>query len=208
MVWAVLKIRSLSTALMLLKQATSVKSTAIPSFIYKPVTKAPENSSFSFDFDLNLKWDHAIFVVGILTLLFVITLIIKLSKRKNGPLIYIEITSLNSYVIVPLMSLPICPSHCHITVPKSISNVEMTGSCLSSKLQIEWDKFLVSNALNPNPVQVPNKPKLTFLQTYKLKKLLKQPFFTYIHIVHNGLLMPITRMENNPYFFCEHVQTE
>lgn len=56
------------------------------------------------------------------------------------------------------------------------------------KTTSELGQFFVTNTLTNHTMLVPEKLKLNFWDAQKLKKILRKPFFVYIHVQHNGFL--------------------
>ena len=195
LLWMFFKIRSLSAAILILQQgkAASALSTQLPSFIYKQVTESTGEVS-SFTLDITLQWDHAIFLLNlfILAVSFIVLLKVYRNYHSHIPWLCAEITSINDCILVPLVRLPLCPAHCHIQVPSTISNLSLQGSWFSPVLQVCWSDFYIFNDITGQRVKVPEKIELSFFHYLKLRKLLHKSFFIHVYISHNGLLQFIT----------------
>ena len=182
------KIRSLTAAVALLQSAGQTKAyaTQLPSFIYKQVPK--EETKSSFNIDLTLQWDHAIFVLNNMILAVVFVIVLKIYKHFSShiPWLYAEIITVNDCILLPIMRLPLCPTQCLIQVPSSITNLKVDGTCLSSNLKVSWPDFYVLNGVTRQKQKVPEKIKVSVFQHSKLKTLLNKSFFVHLYIAHIG----------------------
>ncbi|MES9880029.1 MAG: hypothetical protein ABW185_04025 [Sedimenticola sp.] len=188
-IWAFFKIRALTTALLVLQRVNCIKASSIPSFIYPSLTEAPEEGTFQFN--ISLSWDHAIFATCVLILCLTIMLAVKIFKRTPKALLSLEVTNGKDFVMIPILVLPACPSHTNIQCPSSITNLDVTGSWYAPILTLSWPKFSVQDLIGSSSIEVSESIKLTLTQGYCLRAILKHPFFVYIHIQHNGLLIPL-----------------
>lgn len=137
------KVRKLSTALLVLQQVQQVKSlsTTVPNFIYKPKTIAPQLSQ---SLSLDLKWEHANFVLLFFILLFIVVYILKkFCKTQKRSTICLEISNGEKCVLLDIAQLSRCPSSYHINVPASISDFYIEGHCMSYKLTVSWPGFSI-----------------------------------------------------------------
>ena len=109
-------------------------------------------------------------------------------KRINASGLKLEVTSGTSCVLLPVLKLPLCPVFCHIEMPHDVANLSVHGPWHSKKLYLNWGNFSVTNTLTNHTMLVPEKLNLNLWETHKLKKILRKPFFMYIHVQHNGFL--------------------
>lgn len=191
LVWMFFKLRRLSAALIVLQQIQNVKAlhTTLPSFVY---TQKPTTASVNyFDFNISLSWEHANFLFLILNTLLLMVLVLKLVKFRRAPMLMLEVTSVNQCVFIPIMKLPTCPSLVTMNIPESVTHIQICGSKLFPKIQLNWTDF---SALSPteNIYSVPTKVKINVWQSLKLSKILKKPFFINLHTEHCGYLSPLT----------------
>jgi hypothetical protein len=186
------KIRKLSVALVLLQKANYVKgfTSNVPSFIYKAPPK-PESSNSFFIFTSNLTWEHAIFSLCLIHFLFVLLILTCRKYSNNKTMLHLEITSGDSCIIMPVMHLPLCPTYCKIKAPSDICNFALHGPWYQKVLTFDWPNFIITDCRNNMPVLVPNNISLSLKQYFKIRSILKKPFFVYVHIQHKGFLMPI-----------------
>ena len=95
---------------------------------------------------------------------------------------------MNDCLIIPIMRLPLCPTHCFFQVPSSVTNLKIDGSFFSPILHICWPDFNVLSELPGQKIKVPGKIKLSCFSYFKIRKLLGKSFFVHFYISHNGLL--------------------
>ena len=197
--WMFFKIRTLSAAILFLQQTKSANafSTRLPSFIYNGEQDSSQDIN-SFSIDIALEWDQAIFIVNliILTILFIILVKIYRNLNSHVPMLCVEITTMNDCLIIPIMRLPLCPTHCFIQVPSSVTNLKIDGSYFSPILHICWPDFYVLSELSGQKIKVPGKIKLSCFSYFKIRKLLGKSFFVHFYISHNGLLHYVNPSEN------------
>ena len=184
------KLGKLSVAIAVLQKANSVKAltTKLPSFVY---TQSTQEQANLFNFEISLSWDHGIFFFTFLNSLLLTILIIKLMKFRKTPQLMLEVTSLHSCVFIPLMNLPLCPSHSHITIPESMATISISGSWIFPKLNLDWAHSFVNDDCSINPQHFPSSISITFWQSLHLAKILKHPYFINLHMEHHGYLSPM-----------------
>lgn len=112
-------------------------------------------------------------------------------------MIKLEITSGDLCVVLSVMRLPLCPVFCNIELPHDIANLSIRGPWYARKLSLTWENFSVTNTLTNHTMLVPENFKLNFIDAIKLSKILSKPFFTFIHVQHNGFLRMLTQSQSN-----------
>lgn len=123
--------------------------------------------------------------------LFLIYFFYTVSVRRNNPTLCLEITNTKRSILVELIILPLCPSHCKTSAPKSISDVDITGHCLAPRLKIQWLNFTMVNKMSDKLIDLLACVSLTFRQAHLIKKIMKRPFFVFLHFKHHDLLIPL-----------------
>lgn len=192
LIWMFYKVKKMSAALFFLQQSRHIKAlpSTLPSFLY--THKSESGATSSFDFDITLSWEHANFIFLCLNTILLLVIVLRFIKFRKAPRLLIEITSMEQCIFLPIMKLPLCPSHSKINVPSIISELNICGSWLSPKLKINWEEFSIKNELTEEMYMVPTKLPLNLWQKYKLAKILKSPFFIHLHTEHSGYLSPIS----------------
>ena len=197
-VFLFLKLRKLSAMLVLFQQTHYVKAIDSSYIFKRTTTQAPENI-----LDIiqeNLKWDHVIFGIAIITFGMIIMLVISQCKRDQcGTTIILELTSGTTCAIIPLLSLPLCPSLLEINPPSSITNIILT-EWPHGKIIADWINFTVTNKLQYSTVEIPTTVKLSLINRYRVAKIMKQPYMAYILLQHGRVTMPIPSMAMQKYF--------
>lgn len=191
LIWMFFKIRRLSAALMLVQQIQQIKSlpTEVPSFIDKRSTQATTQDYF--DFDITLSWEHANLIFLLINTILLVTFIIRHMKTRKSPLIILEVTNRKQCVFVPIMKLPLCPSHSQIIVPTTILELHTTGPWYAPKLQVKWSSCIVTDSITERTFNVPNIVSINFWTAGRLSKILAKPFFVHLHAEHYGYLSQI-----------------
>lgn len=164
----------------------------IPSFIYRRSTEPPKEGTFKFE--ITLSWEQANMIILVLNTILLIVIIFRFSKVRKAPLLILEVTNTKQCVFIPLMKLPLCPSHSAIKVPTNISDLRVSGPWYSKKLKITWSNCTVSNEITEKVYSVPNAVHINPLVATKLGNILKQPFFVHIHTEHYGYLSPVSAL--------------
>ena len=184
------RLRRLSMALLILQQAKRINAltTQLPSFI-------SQKPSLNKDVPLepswvtNLNWEHALVLLNTLIVILLIANLLNNLRfvRSHIPQLCIEISTARACALLPILQLPLCPSHCQIHLPSTISNLVVIGSCISPTLNVDWPDFKITIEFTCTTVRVPDSFRLSPLQVPRIKKILKQPFFVYLYIEHNGV---------------------
>ena len=201
-VWSCLKIRKLLVALALLnniKSTTAITTSPIPSFIYKVKAKTSDTSTLP-TISIDLTWEHAILFVCLLHFAFVLFKFFKKHYFYRKTFLMLELTSGDSCIILPVISLPLCPAFCRIKSPSDISHFNIQGAWYNRKLTFSWPDFSIEDSRNHKTLNIPNTVNLTFSQSLKVRKMIKKPFFVYIYILHKGHLIPVTSEQCGPNF--------
>ena len=112
----------------------------VPSFYYKsPVTESSIESNL-FE-NLQLLWDHGIFVIITFTLLIVfICFVNKCWKKSKTNTILLELTSGNRCVALPIKCLSLCPSFCDVHLSSDIKSIDVQGVFFPT-VYFEWSDF-------------------------------------------------------------------
>lgn len=118
---------------------------------------------------------------------------------KCGTTIILELTSGSTCVMIPLLTLSLCPSLLEISPPSSISNVFL-NEWPSRILKADWTNFKVTNKLQYSTIEIPTGIKLSWMNRYRVMKVMRQPYMAYILLKHGNITMPIPNMQMQKYF--------
>jgi hypothetical protein len=78
--------------------------------------------------DINLKWDHGIFVLVLIILILLIVLLHKrISCRNMHTTLCLQISDGFQCVMIPIMHLPLCLRYWEINYPNIIDNIKING---------------------------------------------------------------------------------
>lgn len=171
LIWTFLKIKTLSAAVLALQLAKRVDAlpSTLPSFIYKSQTITQNDEFNTFKFLDLIKWEHAIFTLLLLMFVFLIFLSYTTLKKRNRPAICLEITNTRRSVLIEIAQLPLCPSHCKVSNPGSVTDVNIVGHCLSPLLEVKWQNFTITNEMSNKQIDIPQNVKIS-LRKAKLYK--------------------------------------
>lgn len=132
-------------------------------------------------------WVHGTLIIGVNSLLILIVVLILLVKRKNrNTTVMLEITSGGACVTIPITYFPLCPLYWKIQPPITIQKLSLENLS-STKLNIDWPGFTVTNKLTKQNLKIHTKVKLGFYKYFKVRRILKQHCCAYILIVHKVL---------------------
>ena len=191
MLWPFFRMRRLSAIVLALQQPNAARamSTNVPSFVYKQITK-PVETSKALNFDIEIAWDHVIFLLCLLNFIWFLLNTYSVIRRNNlnKSMIKLEITSGDLCVLLSVIRLPLCPVFCRIEQPSDVTSFSIHGPWYARKLKLNLENFSITNTLTEKSLKIPKSIKLNFLEALKLKKILKKSFFVYIHVQHNGFL--------------------
>ena len=162
----------------------------VPSFHYKSPEKEIPIESHIVD-NLQLSWEHGIFVVTAFTLLIVIVyLVYKCWNKSKTNNILLELTSGNRCVIIPIKCPPLCPSYWDVHLPSDIKSIDVQGVFFPT-VYFEWSDFKLINKTNDKTIIVGNVYHVNPVSAYKLRQLLRKPYDAYFYWSHNNWLEPI-----------------
>lgn len=183
------RVKTLALALLIVKNVISVHSQSLPSFIYHKATPAPDikaSSSLENVFKSELSWIHAILVICfiIIFIQFIVIYFLYKSKPSKNTKVILELTSGGECVIIPLITLPLCPSY--YLIQKPIIHKLSASNFTSRQLKADWSPFEIIDKLSNKSITVPSQIPVNYLKYRKLLKILKQPFCAYVMVTHQG----------------------
>lgn len=196
-----LKHRQLMAMMTMMNQIQYTKAFETNYIFEKTTTESPINIIDSIK--ENITWDHLIFAVNMILLMLCISLVIQMrDTTKCGTTIILELTSGSTCVMIPLLTLSLCPSLLEISPPSSISNVFL-NEWPSRILKADWTNFKVTNKLQYSTIEIPTGIKLSWMNRYRVMKVMRQPYMAYILLKHGNITMPIpnTQMQKCFHYF-------
>ena len=176
---------------------THVKASVVPSFRYIDTNTPAPTTEINILEQLQLSWDHAIFFITYCTLISVILMITYLicKSRSKKTTLMLELTCGDVCVMIPLKSLPLCPSYWSVQLPASIELVKVTGT-FRPKLEIKWSDIKIQNKLNNKVFPVSSVYSINWFTANKINHMTKKVFDVYFYWSHDGLLEPINHFVN------------
>ena len=98
----------------------------------------------------------------------------------------LELTCGDTCVILPIKSLPLCPSHWCVQLPNNIDNIEVHGK-LFPKVYFTWSDFTLRNKNSENKIIIGKSIPLKWCAAAKLRKIKKKiTMFTFIGNTMDG----------------------
>lgn len=189
------KVRKILAIISILQQVKQVKSeSALPSFVYKPFQPATSSPTEFESLLQEFSWNHASVLLSsiVISVLFVFSMYHWFSKRNlKCTQIILELTTGGECVLVPVLTLPLCPSFWQIDPPSQIHSISVNLSLFASKMFINWSDFSVTNIKGTRAINVKSQIKLDLYTAYKAKRITEQPFDVHILISHHGLYQPL-----------------
>ena len=178
------KVRKMTTALLLMQQVQSAVSSTVPSFVFK--VESPTTASVTDSIISEFSWMHASVIVG--AIVFIIMLIVLVlmckSKTKRCTFLALELTTGGDCAIVPIIHLSLCPSNYKISKPR-IRDVTL-AKFTSMELNILWSPFTVTDKRTGTSISVPGTISLNPWLYFRVKRIIKQPYFAYALLIHDG----------------------
>lgn len=163
---------------------------ALPSFIYKSKEiTTPEPSDFQLLLS-NFSWNHASVLISsfVIFILLVLTLYYFYNKQKyRYTKIVLELTNGHECILIPVLNLPLCPSFWKICPPSNIHEIDVYVHPFSSKMQIDWTDFNVTNISGTRTINVKSIIPLNFFAALQAKRITQQPFDIQVFVTHHGL---------------------
>ena len=185
MIYVFRKIQLLSTVLVM---AHGVR-TADTKFHFQPSQNIQENTEVETNSNIlsALKWEHAIFVICLTTLIVItLTLIYRATTRKGTfTMITLEITNGSECVDIKVLKLPACPDFYTIQAPTLISQLSVTGA-IKPHLTLLWPDFVVTDKASNKSIQASQNLPISWFSAYKLRQILQTPFLAYIAVKHHN----------------------
>jgi len=181
------KIKTMSATLLTLQQAQNANAlpSTLPSFVY---THKPTTEASTFDFNLELSWEHGIMILLFINTVVVLFILLKMLKLHKSPRLLMEVVSKDECTFIPIMKLPLCPSLAKLNLPPSVSEIKIVGNCFFPQLKINWTGFTVLNSSTEQSIAVPTTVSIPIWQKFKMAKMLKQNFYIQLHAEHYGYL--------------------
>lgn len=132
------------------------------------------------------------FIIGTLTFILFVILLIWLYHKISGKdtFLALELTTGGQCLIIPSMQLLLCPSYYDIKKP-SIGTITVSDFPYS-KLYANWSNFIVTEKRTDKTITVPKSVQINFLNGYKIKNILQQPFSAYVVLVHQNYPFHLT----------------
>jgi len=156
--WLFYKFRILAAAKALYKPVKTAPTTTII-FEYIPATTPIPNSWINYLND-NLKWDHGIFVLVLVTVILLIVLLyLRISCRNMHTTLCLQISDGFQCVMIPIMQLLLLPRYWEINYANIIDNIRINGH-FNPKLHVYWPDFV----RNVNTTQIQSIPTMLTLK--------------------------------------------
>lgn len=186
-----IKVRNISTSLLILQEVQHAASGEVPSFIYnKLVTTTPSNEISQLITEFS--WSHTSTIVGVIVLVLLIVAVYLLyrSRSHKGPLIALEVTSregvgevwYDSSCATALMPIILYNNH-----PLNFGHFSFKISLFIFGRYL--GTFSVTDKQTETILTLPSKFTLNPFAHRKLTKLLQQPFMAYVVILHSNYCM-------------------
>lgn len=176
------KVRTLTAALPLLQKISKSQSFTLtspfPSFIYKYLlqTTSSENIQNIFNTQCN-PWPFVL--LSAITAITLMTLVIHLYRKLNNnnhTHILLEITNGLSYVAVPIVTLPLCPTDWDIIIPDNLSNMRISGTFVA-RLHAQWPVFFNNGHQHQTCNSYSRRHRNQFLHWFKTTENIQNTIF-------------------------------
>ena len=157
----------------------------LPSFIYKHLTQTTSSENIQNIFNTQCNWWPFVLLSAI-TAITLMALVIHLYRKLNNnnhTQILLEITNGLSCVVVPIVTLPLCPTDWDIIIPDNLSNMRISGTCFA-RLHAQWPGFSITGINTKHVIPIPEDITIIFYTALKLRKIFKTPFFCHILLTH------------------------
>ena len=190
-IWLMYKFRTLRAAILFHR----VSATLPTAFVYEAMPTIPTPTVIQY-LQSNIAWDHAIFLLTILNLIFILYFCrrsLKSSGRQTS--IVIEVNCPHACILVPIFHLPLCPSFYLAAFPSQIENLRVNGH-LRPKLHVSWPGFAMRSILDNTRVSIPTEIRINPYTAWRLRQILRSKFNMHFYIHHKGLLQ---RTESSSY---------
>ena len=193
-VWSCIKVRKLSSALLLLhhsRPATALPTIpTVPSFVYSNLPEATDSKTISDHIYTSFTTPWPYVTLSVFTTLIIVVLAHILwskFKRTHKTTLHIEITNGPNCALIPLTTLPLCPDNWDIQPPLDVSSVTLAYSgFIQPHLHIQCTEFTITNVHTQRSITVPLKVKVSWLKARKIRNVLQHPYSAYFILSHNG----------------------
>ncbi|KAL4225220.1 hypothetical protein ACF0H5_015911 [Mactra antiquata] len=186
--WMFLKLRKVLAMLMVLQNVTSVKANPIE---FNPFTQAPvrkfikQQSDTTNSFEItDLHFDVFNFILLSSLVIIFILYFVRRHLLKSSSQLVLEVSNGTVCVIIQIFKLKLCPSQYDINSPFDINELRISKYCLQDKLSIKWPNFTIKNRVNNQITEVPSEMLIGKMNSFKLKKILRNEFVVHIYTSH------------------------
>ena len=180
------KLRTLTTVLMLFRTVRGMNTLS-----YEPVTI----KSFDLlkEIENTISYEHVLVFLMVFHILLALMGLYKLDvfKRKRLTTLELHISNGINCIDLRLLIIESCYIEWLINLPPEISIYNIDG-VIRPKLHLDTRNLEVKNRITNQILFVPAVINLTYLQAWKIRKLLRTTYFCKIYINHNGKIIQIT----------------
>ena len=122
----------------------------------------------------------------VIIIVVTIYLLLKIYNRQKHTTLYLEITSGFNCVLLKVKDLHMCPNNWHFKASKTLLDIELIGK-FKQNANIQWGDLAITNLQTGQNIVLSDHIFLTPWQSFKICKILKQPFQAYLLLSHNQL---------------------
>jgi hypothetical protein len=187
-----------------INNAMSVTSTTNPPLIFMPPTKTSE-AVFQPPCEPPLA-DQFVLTIELISLLLLLIFIIRSAGLLIKTAIYrteaiLEVTDGKNVLDIYLATLPQCPSEYFMVMRAWVRSIHLIeNSWIANDLEIVWPSFYLTSIITNESLQLPHTIKLTYYQSYRLKKVIEQgDYAVNLKLVHGGRASYLKRVSKDEY---------
>jgi hypothetical protein len=195
-IWMYLRLKRLTTMVLILYQGRSVKASPfkLPTFNFDLVN-SPTVHTNTTTFTPEMIMAVTIVVLQAVLVFSLISLVILLYKRYHNHTtnLMMDLTNGCQSIMIKLAQLPVCASSLRIIYPTEISDIELKG-CLVSTLKFPLLNLKVVNILNEQIIPIPATVRLLPHQARSVNTLMNKPFTAHLLIQHCGMYQYVNNL--------------
>lgn len=97
-----------------------------------------------------------------------------------------ELTSGTDCILIPLLTLPLCPDNWNIQPPQDIQHINVRRTYIIwANLSLDAPDFIIENTHTNKRINIPTTILISPLKAHRLRNLLAQPYTVYFLLSHH-----------------------
>lgn len=192
-IWSFFKIRKLTTILAVthIPSPTTAFPTPHPNLLsyYNngPNTESPSPILQNIYTSFTTPWPYVtLSVFTTLLICFYAHRLWNKFKQTHKTTLHMELTSGTDCILIPLLTLPLCPDNWNIQPPQDIQHINVRRTYIIwANLSLDAPDFIIENTHTNKRINIPTTILISPLKAHRLRNLLAQPYTVYFLLSHH-----------------------